>query len=227
VSAPQRRSTASILATYVRDSAGPAGNGTGPKNRDSAAVLAKQRAAVLALVPRGSQLTTSKRPPPSASSTSPWARRVLTPETPGPPGLKKHRADPSPRIARRATDHRQRDLLPVRPRPVQRHGHPRTLQAVAARAPGDARRGSLGGPNPRAHCPGHHHDGGERSSSQPPVSEEGHECDRLSAKPVRNASARGCGTLGGRGRAPRGRRESGVVRPTAVGIGSFRAPHRQ
>ena len=50
-------------------------------------LLLKQRTRVLAQVPRGSQLTTSKRPSPNASipSGSPCTRP--TPVSPGPPGL--------------------------------------------------------------------------------------------------------------------------------------------
>ena len=59
-----------------------------PQKRSRAAGLSKQRTRVLAPVPRGSQLTTSKRPWPVRSSRSALLRTSSTPELPGPPGLK-------------------------------------------------------------------------------------------------------------------------------------------
>ena len=57
------------------------------QKRDSLRWLRKQRTRVLALVPRGSQLTTSKRPPPKASTPSGSPLTRPTPVSPGPPGL--------------------------------------------------------------------------------------------------------------------------------------------
>src|SRR5829696_1260448 len=57
------------------------------QNAASLRLLVKQRTWVLALVPRGSQLTTSKRPPPHLSISAPRPCTRPTPVSPGPPGL--------------------------------------------------------------------------------------------------------------------------------------------
>src|SRR3954449_6202850 len=56
---------------------------------------------MLCPVPRGSQLATSKRPPPKRSYLGPLPITVATPGTPGPPKLTN--SDPLRRLA----DHRQ------------------------------------------------------------------------------------------------------------------------
>ena len=57
------------------------------QKRSSLPGLRKQRTRVLALVPRGSQLTMSKRPPPIASTPSGSPFSSPRPVSPGPPGL--------------------------------------------------------------------------------------------------------------------------------------------
>ena len=110
------------------------------QKRASLRWLRKQRTRVLALVPRGSQLTTSKRPPPNASSPSGSPCTRPTPVSPGPPGLMNSVPIRSLGLAGEVADHREADRAPVRAVPVERHPDPRALQVRAgriARAPGD------------------------------------------------------------------------------------------
>src|SRR3954452_8685239 len=65
---------------------------TPAQNWSRSASLRKQFTGELALVPRGSQPTTSKRPPPHRSKSAPPSPTTVTPLAPGPPGLRN--ADP-------------------------------------------------------------------------------------------------------------------------------------
>src|SRR5262245_34235351 len=88
LTSPQRRATAAIFRANRFEAALVVGIASPAQKRDSLRWLRKHFTRVLALVPRGSQLTTSKRPPPHLSRSSPRPCSTPTPESPGPPGLK-------------------------------------------------------------------------------------------------------------------------------------------
>ena len=88
LSSPQRRSSAAVWRAKRSEAALVIGTPSRPaKNRSWLRWSRKQRTRVLALVPRGSQLTTSKRPPPNASNPSGSPANTPTPVSPGPPGF--------------------------------------------------------------------------------------------------------------------------------------------
>ena len=78
----------------------------------------------------GSQLMTSNRPSPHASSSSPPSRTRPTPVSPGPPGLMKMVPIRSSGRLAGVADHRQLDLLARGVGPVQRARAPGARRAV-------------------------------------------------------------------------------------------------
>ena len=90
LTSPQRRARSAILCEKRSEAALVVGIEAPAQKRDSLRWLRKQRTRVLRLVPRGSQLTTSKRPPPKASTPSGSPLTRPTPVSPGPPGLMKN-----------------------------------------------------------------------------------------------------------------------------------------
>ena len=141
LTSPQRRSSAAVLRAKRSEAALVIGIPSRPaKNRSWLRWSRKQRTRVLALVPRGSQLTTSKRPPPNASNPSGSPPNTTDTGVAGPARVHEHRADPLLGLAGEVADQREADRAPVRAIPVERHADPGALQVLAggiAYAPGD------------------------------------------------------------------------------------------
>lgn len=105
---------------------------TPAQKRASSRWSLKQSTRVLALEPRGSQLTTSKRPPPIASTPagSPAAGRDRCRRG---SRVDEQRADPLVWLAGEVADHRQADRAPARIFPIQRHGDSDALEIFTRR----------------------------------------------------------------------------------------------
>src|SRR3954447_6346288 len=97
LSRPQRRASEAVLRRYGGDAAVVVGITQPRKKRVRERSSPKQRTRVLRPAPRTSQPTTSKRPPPTASSSAPADLTSKT-DPPGPPGLTKR--DPIRRLRR-------------------------------------------------------------------------------------------------------------------------------
>ena len=107
-----RSAKAVVFFTKRLDCAGVTGIAYAPQNLSCARSLAKHEMWVLSPMPRGSQLTTSKRPRPKRLSLGPMRLTVATPGTPGPPKFTNN--DPI-RCAGRLAGRRITDSEIVRP----------------------------------------------------------------------------------------------------------------